>query len=193
MVTQKRDESRTKQGCQIFLGTTYQNGNIPIGRKIYNIAIKITNIFHGKTFQNLPKIGFLVWKIYHLAPLERKYIVGTSRAIRRMSRTPSQSSDGDIVRKFVINSRYYLHTKNTNFGILWRYLEWKKVGIFYDHLVHVVAIWYILRPFGNFYSHLSSYLVYFLPFWYVTRNSRRHVGIVSASGKEEPSSNPVRV
>jgi hypothetical protein len=61
--------------CQIFLGTTYQNGekyipnnhkmyqtalNLPIGSKIYQMVIKYANIFHYKTLQNLPKTGFLV-------------------------------------------------------------------------------------------------------------------------------------
>jgi hypothetical protein len=33
-----------KQGCQIFLGTTYQNGeNIPNDHKMYKVAIKFTN------------------------------------------------------------------------------------------------------------------------------------------------------
>jgi hypothetical protein len=66
------------QGCQIFLATTYQNGkNIPndhkmyptptFGSKIDKMAIKNTNIFYYKTFQNLPKLWFLVWKytIWH--------------------------------------------------------------------------------------------------------------------------------
>jgi hypothetical protein len=35
---------------------------LPIGRKIYQMAIKYTKIFHSKTVQNLPKIEFLVWK-----------------------------------------------------------------------------------------------------------------------------------
>jgi hypothetical protein len=66
----------SSQGCQIFLGTTHQNGqmyqkggkytkwpyNMPIGRKIDQIAIKYTNIFHCETLQNLPKLGFLVRK-----------------------------------------------------------------------------------------------------------------------------------
>jgi hypothetical protein len=67
-----------RQGCQIFLCTRYQNGkmytyqiiinvskwpqNIPYGRKTDQIVIKYTNIFHCKTLQNLPKLGFLVWK-----------------------------------------------------------------------------------------------------------------------------------
>jgi hypothetical protein len=34
------------------------------------MAIPFTNIFHCKKLQNLPKFGFLVWKIYHLATLE---------------------------------------------------------------------------------------------------------------------------
>jgi hypothetical protein len=35
---------------------------IPNGRKIDQMAIKYTNIFHRKTLQNLPKFGFLVLK-----------------------------------------------------------------------------------------------------------------------------------
>jgi hypothetical protein len=36
------------------------------------------------------------------------------------------------------------------------------VGIYYGHLVDVVAIWYILWPFGIFCGHL----VYFVAIWY---------------------------
>jgi hypothetical protein len=58
------------QGCQIFLGPKYQNGekytklpqNISNGRKIDQMVIKYTKIFHSKTLRNLPKLGFLVWK-----------------------------------------------------------------------------------------------------------------------------------
>jgi hypothetical protein len=72
------------QGCQIFLGTKYPNGgkytkwpqNIPNGHKIFPMAAKIdqtiikySKIFHYKTLQNLPKLGFLVWKTNHLATL----------------------------------------------------------------------------------------------------------------------------
>jgi hypothetical protein len=32
--------------------------NIPNGRNIDQLAIKYTNIFHCKTLQNLPKMGF---------------------------------------------------------------------------------------------------------------------------------------
>jgi hypothetical protein len=63
-------ERPTRQGCQIFLGATYQNGkkhtkgpeNIPKDGKIYQTAIKYTKIFNGKSLQSLPKLGFLVWK-----------------------------------------------------------------------------------------------------------------------------------
>jgi hypothetical protein len=33
------------------------------------MALKIQNIFHRNTFQSLPKFGFLVLKMYHLATL----------------------------------------------------------------------------------------------------------------------------
>jgi hypothetical protein len=60
-----------KEGCQIYLGTIYQNGeNIPNGHKIYQSAIRPENGPNGhkiyqylpsqKTLQNLPKLGFLV-------------------------------------------------------------------------------------------------------------------------------------
>jgi hypothetical protein len=62
------------QGCQIFLGPKYQNGekytklpyNLPNGqknsngRKIDQMVIKNTKIFHSKALQNLPKLGLLV-------------------------------------------------------------------------------------------------------------------------------------
>jgi hypothetical protein len=61
------------QGCQIFLGTKYQNGkNIPNYHKLYQmsmkynkcrtVSMKYTNIYHCKTLLNFPKFGFLVWK-----------------------------------------------------------------------------------------------------------------------------------
>jgi hypothetical protein len=55
------------QGCQIFLGTTYQNGkNIPKDHKIYQMATKYTkwpqNIPTSSIARpsNFPKLGFLV-------------------------------------------------------------------------------------------------------------------------------------
>jgi hypothetical protein len=36
--------------------------NIPNGRKIDKMVIKYTNIFHCKTLQILPNLGFFVWK-----------------------------------------------------------------------------------------------------------------------------------
>jgi hypothetical protein len=63
----------SKQGCQIFLGTTYQNGkNLldkhksyqnghkicrPNGHKIYETAFNITNILHCKTPPKFTQIG----------------------------------------------------------------------------------------------------------------------------------------
>jgi hypothetical protein len=43
--------------------------NLAIGREIYQMAIKYTNIFRYKTLQNLPQKGFFGLKIYHLATL----------------------------------------------------------------------------------------------------------------------------
>jgi hypothetical protein len=74
---QREEKKILQQGCQIFLGPnipkrekytkspqTIPNGHklgIPNGRKIFQMVIKYTNIFHhSKAFQNLPKVGFLV-------------------------------------------------------------------------------------------------------------------------------------
>jgi hypothetical protein len=39
------------------------------------------------------------------------------------------------------------------------------VGLFYGHLVYVVAIWYMLWPFGICCGHL----VYVVAIWYILR------------------------
>jgi hypothetical protein len=60
------------QGCQILLGTIYQNGEkytklplnyqiatkLPNGLNIFQMVIKYTNLFHSKALQNLPKLDF---------------------------------------------------------------------------------------------------------------------------------------
>jgi hypothetical protein len=71
-------KASAEQGCQIFLRTTYQNipkrgklnqttttytkwsQTVPNGRKIDQMAIKYTNIFHCKPLKKLPKFGLLV-------------------------------------------------------------------------------------------------------------------------------------
>jgi hypothetical protein len=77
--------TRWEQGCQIFRGTIYQNGEIyALYHNILNISpqnwpkcnknykmtgnlpilskFSFTRIFRCKTLQNLPKSGFWVWK-----------------------------------------------------------------------------------------------------------------------------------
>jgi hypothetical protein len=44
-------------------------------------------------------------------------------------------------------------------------LEMENVGIIYDHLEYLKAIWYTLWPFGIF----SGYLVHFYQYWCVVR------------------------
>jgi hypothetical protein len=62
----------SEQGCQIFRGTTYQNGKtVPNDPKRYQLVTEYTNIFNSKALQNLPKVG-LFKKIYHLATPVRK-------------------------------------------------------------------------------------------------------------------------
>jgi hypothetical protein len=58
------------QGCQILLGTWYQNRKwctkwtqiVPYGHKKSQMVIKYFNIIQSKALQNLPKLAFLAWK-----------------------------------------------------------------------------------------------------------------------------------
>jgi hypothetical protein len=52
--------------------------NIPEGSKIRQNVIKNTNIFHCKTLQNLPNLGFLVWK-YTIWQHRSRHSVGINR------------------------------------------------------------------------------------------------------------------
>jgi hypothetical protein len=87
-----------RQGCQIFLGATYQNREtipndhtyntsndykipIPNGRKSVwytKWPQKYDNIVHNKTIENLPKLGIFGLKIYHMATLVEG-VTGTVR------------------------------------------------------------------------------------------------------------------
>jgi hypothetical protein len=46
----------------------------------------------------------------------------------------------------------YFHTKKSHFGYILEGLGGENVGIFYDPLKFLRAIWYILRTFGIVYS-----------------------------------------
>jgi hypothetical protein len=61
--------TKTGKMYQMTTKFTKSPSNLPIGRKIYQIAVKYTNIFHYNTLQNLPKSGIFGLKIYHLATL----------------------------------------------------------------------------------------------------------------------------
>jgi hypothetical protein len=52
----------------------------------------------------------------------------------------------------------YFKNKNPNSSTFWRVLQSKKlVYVLFCHLVHFMAIWYILGPFGTFYGYLVNY------------------------------------
>jgi hypothetical protein len=50
-------------------------------------------------------------------------------------------------------------------------LEWKRLvyslpfGIYYSHLIHFMAIWYILWPFGIYYGHLEYIMAIWTILW----------------------------
>jgi hypothetical protein len=95
-----------KQGCQIFLGTTYQSRKkctkwpqiIPNDNKIYQRTTKFINVYkntksHKYTFVGIPtlsisrpsknfEIGIFGMQIYHLATLRRNPLLfGLLRAV----------------------------------------------------------------------------------------------------------------
>jgi hypothetical protein len=90
-----RDHS-APQGCQIFLGKTYQNGeNLPTYHNIYQMSIKYTkwlfsrpnvyNVYHHllpitRHSKNYPNLDFGL-KIYHLATVLLQWLL-TARAFR---------------------------------------------------------------------------------------------------------------
>jgi hypothetical protein len=65
----------------------------------------------------------------------------------------------------------YFQTKNSNLGTFWRVLQCKMsdvhillaIGVFYNHLIYYMVIWYILQPFCKY----CGDLVYFSPVWYI--------------------------
>jgi hypothetical protein len=55
---------------------------MPECRKIEQIFIKYTNIFHCQTLQNLSKIDIFGRKVYHLATLEQSDVSGQAKLLR---------------------------------------------------------------------------------------------------------------
>jgi hypothetical protein len=63
--------------------------------KIFEMAIKFTNIFRCKTLQNLPKLGFLVWK-YTIWQSCEDPIFSLTRTCSRKNRMPSRNTIFDL-------------------------------------------------------------------------------------------------
>jgi hypothetical protein len=111
-----------KQGCQIVLGTWYQNRkkctkwtqnvanppkNIPNVCKMFQMFIKYINIFQTEALYNLPKFGFFVWKetiwqpwsnvqTINFTPYQARFLwktgSGTVRVTRRVSEKVAQNT-----------------------------------------------------------------------------------------------------
>jgi hypothetical protein len=58
---------------------------------------------------------------------------------------------------------YVFSNQKYQFGFRLEGLSKENVGIFYGHLVYLIAIWYILWPFGTFCGHL----IHFVVIWYM--------------------------
>jgi hypothetical protein len=109
-------------GCQIFLGTTYQNGqnfnkwpqNIPIRHKIYQMAIKISNDYNifsiSKPSQNL------VWKRTIGQPCFRATFRRLCHKPRPLISRPQPRSCSSGVKPY--NAANSLHSVFSNKNIL---------------------------------------------------------------------------
>jgi hypothetical protein len=72
---------------QITIKYSKRPQNITYGLKIDQMNINIpTNIGNYNTLENLPKLGFLVLKIYHLATLEVSSLEFTEMAVSKKSK-----------------------------------------------------------------------------------------------------------
>jgi hypothetical protein len=61
--------TKTEKIYQMTANYTKRPCIIPNGHKLYQTAVKYTNIFHSKALQNTPKTGFFGLKINHLATM----------------------------------------------------------------------------------------------------------------------------
>jgi hypothetical protein len=113
---------------------------------VFHMVIKYSNIFHSKALQNLPRLGFWVWKKYHLATLVRsENIENSQRALR------SELPDGFIFKPNIPIWVNYVGSCNKRcWSILWL------IGLSYGHFVYFVAIWYVFPRFGLLYLEKSG-------------------------------------
>jgi hypothetical protein len=127
--------------------------NVPDEHKIYQMAIKCINIFFCKILQNLPKLGFLVWKYAIWQPCFQA-LSWVPRLDCLKIRDDAQSR---VARWLIFKPKIPIWV---NFG--GSCIERCWFLYVYGHLVYFKAIRYSLRPCG-----VVTYLECFFPFWYV--------------------------
>jgi hypothetical protein len=120
--------------------------DIPNDRKIFSMAIKYTSIFQSKVLQNLPKMGFLVWKQTIWQPWSSDGCFYNSPVDR-----PNDAPIGlpRVARWHIFKLKIQIWE---NFGEVWKgkccYILCP-FGTYYGHLVYFKAIViHILWPFG---------------------------------------------
>jgi hypothetical protein len=129
--------------------------------KFSQIAVKYSKVAKNKTKKNchdtipspskvcMSKLAFLVWKYTVWQPCV-------------------QLEQG--------YQMVYFQTRNSKLGKFWRVLQGKMLVYRY---IGIMAIWYMLLPFGIFYCHLVYFVAtwgilwlfgIFFPFWYVLQS-----------------------
>jgi hypothetical protein len=116
--------------------------------KIFQMAVKYINLTQSKTLQNLPKLGFLVWKQTIWQPWSHHANKLESGAIQM-----NKISDSNLCQGCQI---VYFRAKKFNSGKFWGVLQWRM-------LIYFMANWYILRPICIFYGQW----VYFMATMYI--------------------------
>jgi hypothetical protein len=122
------------QGCQIFLGPTYQNGekynerpckNITNCCKIFQMAIK--DFFHSKVLHNIPEcfFGTFGMKIYHLATQPTQWDL--TQIFHNDVGAQHEISVQDLQRRSR-NAMWALYVKNYCYYFFHKYIPQKQVN-----------------------------------------------------------------
>jgi hypothetical protein len=134
--------------------------NIPNGGKIERMAIKYTNIVNWKTLQNLPKLGFWVWKCTIWQPWRREVSNDSEKGFLKVGKVNSRLSENvcallfEVEQKFVFLRSFLNPTSPTYMSV-----------VFYKHMY---VCRYVCRHTFNYfhfmlppYFQLSTIYVYF--------------------------------
>jgi hypothetical protein len=142
--------------------------------------MKYTKIFHCKTLQNLPKLGFLVWKQTIWQPCFKsanraEYIIGPTRVPFQQEKEKTDLSKSSFLilstKTFFLSSEYFFRTFSSLISmhkILAKILMENAVFNFTLLLTSFrVARWYIFKPNIQIWVYCGIFLNQISKFGYI--------------------------